>query len=106
ATTTTDSNGYYIFDQLPPGDYAIQFVPPSGYTYTIRDSSNGNDANDSDPDPLTGRTIITTLDPGEHDPTWDAGFIIDTPTSISLQSLTVDHSNQQTTITWQTTVEY
>jgi protocatechuate 3,4-dioxygenase beta subunit len=73
ATTTTDANGNYQFSDLEPGDYAIEVVPPAGYAFTTPD--NGSDTDDSDVDPTTGRTIITTLEPGENDPTWDAGLI-------------------------------
>jgi protocatechuate 3,4-dioxygenase beta subunit len=73
ATTTTNSSGNYLFDRLEPGDYAIEFVPPAGYTFTSQDA--GGDTTDSDADITTGRTIVTTLSPGEHDPTWDAGVV-------------------------------
>jgi hypothetical protein len=32
------------------------------------------DGADSDANRISGRTIVTTLDSGEHDPTWDAGL--------------------------------
>ncbi|MEO1495700.1 MAG: SdrD B-like domain-containing protein [Planctomycetota bacterium] len=31
ATTLTDANGHYAFDDLPPGEYAVQQVQPEGY---------------------------------------------------------------------------
>jgi Tol biopolymer transport system component/protocatechuate 3,4-dioxygenase beta subunit len=71
--TTTDPNGNYIFEDLPPGDYSLEFVPPPGYVISPPDQG-GNDAVDSDADPTTGRTVVTTLDPGENDMTWDAGL--------------------------------
>jgi protocatechuate 3,4-dioxygenase beta subunit len=73
-TTTTDVNGYYLFENLEPGDYAIEVVPPAGYGFTLQDRG-GNDETDSDIDPNTGRTIVTTLDPGENDMSWDAGLV-------------------------------
>ncbi len=33
-TTTTNSTGYYIFDNLPPGAYVVRVTPPPGYTQT------------------------------------------------------------------------
>jgi protocatechuate 3,4-dioxygenase beta subunit len=71
-TATTGSNGEYLFSQLLPGSYAVEFVAPTGYTFTRQDA--GADGLDSDANPTTGRTITTTLDPGERDLTWDAGL--------------------------------
>ena len=73
ATQTTDANGNYLFSGLVPGSYAVQFGTLSGYNFTGKDLG-GNDANDSDADPVTGRTIYTTLDSGEVDRSWDAGL--------------------------------
>ena len=50
ATTTTDSNGSYVFDNLLPGDYVVEFIPPaslpvsSGPTDTM---DNGQDDDDN-----------------------------------------------------------
>lgn len=74
ATTTTDSNGNYLFSDLVPGDYYVLFVLPAGYTFTTQDTGS-NDEKDSDVDINTGRTICTTLQPGENDLTWDAGLV-------------------------------
>ena len=30
----TDSNGFYLFDNLAPGTYTVSIVPPLGYTDT------------------------------------------------------------------------
>jgi hypothetical protein len=32
-TTTTDSDGGYLFDNVPPGDYTLLVEPPPGYTF-------------------------------------------------------------------------
>lgn len=74
ATMTTDADGFYRFSDLEPGDYYVQFIPPEGYIVTLQDA--GGDAVDSDADPVTGKTICTTLDAGEYDPTWDCGIHI------------------------------
>ncbi|MEZ4707418.1 MAG: SdrD B-like domain-containing protein [Caldilineaceae bacterium] len=77
STTVTLGDGSYSFINLIPGDYYVDFAPPAGYVISPQDVDDGNanpDARDSDIDPITGQTIITTLDPGENDPTWDAGL--------------------------------
>ncbi|MBL8429172.1 MAG: carboxypeptidase regulatory-like domain-containing protein [Dechloromonas sp.] len=70
---TTDANGNYLFSNLSPGNYAVQIMAPTGYTITGKDLG-GNDATDSDIDPTTGKTIVTTLSAGENDLSWDAGL--------------------------------
>jgi choice-of-anchor A domain-containing protein len=72
ATTTTDAQGLYLFPNLMPGDYWVSFAPPSGYRISPQDQ--GDDASDSDADPATGSTVVTTLEPGETDLTWDLGL--------------------------------
>jgi protocatechuate 3,4-dioxygenase beta subunit len=73
-TTTTDANGFYLFDNLVPGTYKLTFVTPTGYVTTLMDTPGGNDAADSDVNPATGMTITTVLESGEEDLTWDAGY--------------------------------
>lgn len=73
-STTTDQNGLYGFDQLPPGDYVVQVIPPAGTSFSPQDQG-ADDTVDSDVDPNTGRTGTITLSSGENDPTNDAGLI-------------------------------
>lgn len=72
-TTVTDANGFYGFTDLVPGVYSLEFASPAGYLPSPP-NVGGDDAVDSDPDLITGRTITTTLESGEYDPTWDAGY--------------------------------
>ncbi len=63
ARTTTDVKGYYHFDDLPAGDYSLQFGEVSGYTRTS--AAQGTDTTvDSDADQATGRTVVIHLDKG------------------------------------------
>ena len=73
STTTTDNSGLYGFSDLVPDDYIVEFIPPTSYTLTQKDAG-GNDATDSDADPLTGQSHIVNLESDEHDPTIDAGM--------------------------------
>jgi len=75
ATDTTDASGLYEFDDLVPGDYFVQFTKPTGYDKASPSTAgSASDPTDSDADATTGVTNVTTLDSGENDPTWDAGF--------------------------------
>jgi len=82
ATTVTANDGsgnpgFYQFTGLTPGDYFVEFVNPGGYNLSPQDvggNTPASDALDSDANPVTGVAAVTTLDPGENDPTWDAGL--------------------------------
>jgi len=71
--TTTDVNGHYDFKNLIPGNYRVQFKDLPNNTIWAKQNI-GNDALDSDPD-SNGNAICTNLEPGEDDPTWDAGIL-------------------------------
>ena len=77
ATMQTDADGKYLFDNLAPGDYYVEFVAPDGYVFSPEDEG-ADDTVDSDPldseGDGVGQTICTTLDAGETDLTWDAGL--------------------------------
>ncbi len=71
-TTTTAGGGLYRFD-VPPGSYYVKFSPPAGYVFSAKDQGV-DDTNDSDADPVTGKTACTTLSGGGVDMTLDAGL--------------------------------
>jgi uncharacterized surface anchored protein len=73
ATTTTDVNGYYLFDDLVPGDYKVEFILPSGYVFSPQ-YQGANPALDSNADPATGLSECVTLTCGETNLTVDAGM--------------------------------
>ncbi|MCW5951210.1 MAG: carboxypeptidase regulatory-like domain-containing protein [Propionibacteriaceae bacterium] len=96
ATTTTDENGRYVFDNLPAGTYQVRFTLTEAqqelYEFTTRDSGS-SDATDSDANPADGLTITIVLDDSNEaltseyqyrqisatqgiDPTWDAGVVL------------------------------
>ncbi|HNO73182.1 MAG TPA: SdrD B-like domain-containing protein, partial [Accumulibacter sp.] len=95
--TADDGNGnagYYLFKDLLPGDYKVEFVKPAGYAFSTPDQ--GADATDSDANSSTGQTIATTLTSGENDLTWDAGVVRLTP-GIDIEKTTNGPSNSNAT---------
>jgi hypothetical protein len=74
ATTTTDSTGNFKFKNISPGSYKVQFMKPSGYSFTA--ANVGDDASDSDADG-NGMTAAYTFSGGLDDDTIAAGVIND-----------------------------
>jgi len=72
ASTLTDGLGNYLFPDLIPGQYELEFVLLSGYDFSPLDV--GSDLLDSDANLLTGRTGLLTLTSGQDDLSWDAGM--------------------------------
>jgi protocatechuate 3,4-dioxygenase beta subunit len=81
ASTTTDSNGNYLFSNLTAGKYQVAFGAVYGYDFTGKDLG-GNDAKDSDADTSTGLSQVVTLAAGETNLTVDAGLVLEKRGSI------------------------
>lgn len=75
ASTTSDATGYYGFSGLPPGDYAVEFVPAASYSLVTADSGS-DDSRDSDANVISGRTAAVTLTAGDHNRDLDAGLFL------------------------------
>ena len=73
-STMTDSNGFYLFDDLLPGSYKVVFKLPGGATFTNNDQG-GDDTTDSDANPGDGTTPFYDLGSGEDYRDFDAGII-------------------------------
>lgn len=74
ATTTTDASGQYLFNNLAPGSYRVQFVTPAGYV--LSPAGAGSDSA-ADSDALAGgTTAAVTLASGEARLTVDAGLYL------------------------------
>jgi uncharacterized surface anchored protein len=83
STTLTRSDiygqpGYYLFDKLTPGSYFLEFVPPSGASFSAQDALSTTNTLDSDANIGTGRTATFALAAEQYDPSWDAGIIMPT----------------------------
>jgi len=88
----TDSNGYYRFDRLVPGEYSVHFVLPSGYKFTKSADILGDLQFDTIVNPIdgsylfedvtsdahveSGTTNTVVLQPGEINLSLDAGVYI------------------------------
>jgi protocatechuate 3,4-dioxygenase beta subunit len=72
AQTTTNAQGLYEFE-VCAGTYYVEFAPVTGYSRTIANTSD--DTKDSDANVTNGRTQNYTLNPGDNNPTVDAGYI-------------------------------
>ena len=81
-TTTTNADGFYRFDELPAGDYQVQFdtstLPADCRQLTTRDAGS-DDSKDSDAGP-EGFTPKVTINPNgsglaKDNPTLDAGIV-------------------------------
>ncbi|MFK8104609.1 MAG: SdrD B-like domain-containing protein, partial [Saprospiraceae bacterium] len=88
ATTTTDTNGFYLFENLPFGDYFLGFNLNSavGYEdYGFTEAGAGNSADDSEVD-FDGTTASFSFDPRTgNDLTHDAGII--PPTDLAINKM-------------------
>lgn len=78
---STNSDGYYMFSDLAPGDYRVGFENlPAGYTLTTS-SGVTNDPTNSDANQSTGLTGLITLLANDINVNVDAG-IVSTTTAI------------------------
>jgi hypothetical protein len=72
ATTTTDADGGYLFCDLEPGDYTVQFIAPDGYEFCEQYAAGCGMESDSNAG-LDGITdCVTIVD--QDDLTIDAGL--------------------------------
>ncbi|WP_038141918.1 IPTL-CTERM sorting domain-containing protein [Thiothrix lacustris] len=73
-TTSTDANGKYLFSNLTPGQYVLEFAKPEAYAGFVSASKGTDTAKDSDANVTTGRTAVFTLAGGTNLRDQDAGL--------------------------------
>ncbi|MEM6255987.1 MAG: SdrD B-like domain-containing protein, partial [Cyanobacteria bacterium P01_D01_bin.156] len=74
-TETTDSNGFYEFTGLTPGDYKVQFAQPNGFDKVSPFKAGFDATKDSNANPNNNLTTdVITLLPGRYNDQMDAGF--------------------------------
>jgi uncharacterized repeat protein (TIGR01451 family) len=79
-TTSNDVNGnpgYYLFDNLPPGNYYLELVLPPGGAHTLFKTSGSTDVNDSDFNLANSRTAPFNITAGMYSSQIDGGLLID-----------------------------
>jgi len=76
ANDASGNPGHYLFDNLKPGCYQVQFSKPSDYVFTVKGAPGATAASDSDADTGTGRTSPIDLPSGAADLSWDAGIYL------------------------------
>lgn len=93
----TDDDGYYHFDELPPGGYMVQFMLPYGYEFSPRFAGTDQSV-DSDADPATGLSECIVLMASEDNSTIDAGIYPPDPDPAGIGDrvwLDIDHDGIQ-----------
>jgi len=76
-STTTGTDGRYIFEPVGSGNYVVEFVLPSDLYEFSPKGVGSDDTIDSDANQDTGRTDTITIDlnqPDQHFMKWDAGI--------------------------------
>jgi len=81
--TMTDASGFYLFDNIPAGNYVVGFEFPPGFVPTTTDTG-GDDSIDNDADNGTGLTGAYFIANGMMNLTIDAGFIPDCSLDIEI----------------------
>ena len=93
-TQTTNTQGFFLFDDVLPGRYRLCVVPPAGHSFT-RQGRNPSSGVDSNADPATGCTSVMTATANVMDTSIDIGLV---PVVMQLvqtaQPQPTDESNQ------------
>jgi len=77
--TANDINGnpgFYLFSDIPVGDYFLEMNLSTGISQTTQGTSGTSDPLDSDFNSTTNRTEVFTVVAGTFDDTWDGGLIL------------------------------
>jgi protocatechuate 3,4-dioxygenase beta subunit len=72
ATQTTNSQGYFLFNGLNPGNYQLGLSMPAGYELSPYNMGNGE--SNSDIDPSTNTSVCFNLVSAQQDPDRDIGL--------------------------------
>ncbi len=74
----------------------LEFIKPTGATFTSKNASGSTTLTDSDTDVTTGKTTNFTLTAGQYDASWDAGMVLPTGTASLGDRVWSDSNNNGT----------
>lgn len=86
ASTTTDANGNYLFEDMPPGSYRVAFNLLPGFHFTTM-NAGADDEKDSDVDPTTGRSAAFTVVSETDYLMWDAGMVRNSESDLEIEKV-------------------
>ncbi|MBN1977867.1 MAG: hypothetical protein JW918_10730 [Anaerolineae bacterium] len=106
-TTTTDSNGYYVFDDLPNGDYtvAVGEIPNlATQTRTYEPDGTGGDGLCEVGDPCNNNATPVTIN-NANVIDQDFGYYGGPPTAVTLSLFEAGWQEGRVVVTWETAME-
>ncbi len=114
-TTTTDAAGKYLFDNLKPGTYQVEFVKPAGNDFTLNyvGGASSTAPTDSDANRTTGKSGEIVIDVslpkgnvGRDNMTIDAGLVPEGALPVKLSRFSAEKTTEGAALlTWATTEE-
>jgi hypothetical protein len=60
-----DGTGYFLFDNLLPGDYRLRFTPPPGYAFTSKGSGGAEHDSNTNPNGVTDTFSVEPVVTGD-----------------------------------------
>lgn len=97
---STDSSGNYLFDNILPGNYQVQFTPPTNYVLVPFHVSGSDVSNDSDAHPESGNTETIALSNGDDVSGVNAGLANDVADLSLTKTVDPDHANVGDNVTF------
>jgi SdrD B-like domain/Secretion system C-terminal sorting domain len=107
AVAITDGNGFYLFPNVAPGSYTLNFANlPTGASFTTQDQTGGggNDNNDSDVNIGTGSVSTFVVTTATNNLSFDAGIVGLITLPVRLE-FTATKQNNSAVLVWKVSAE-